>query len=331
MKKLLVIISLVGMVCCMACKGWGSQGNGLLSSSGRSGEVLIVCSDNMWKSLLGDSLQAILMQPVVNLPQQEPLFTVTHVTQANFTKAYQKERNIIHFNIHPQNENKVSAKYDVWATPQLLITITAQSEQDAAEQLSLKQKEIIDLIMTCEWKRFQRSHKSRQNFQISNILKEKYHFNMVVPEGYSFSIKNEEFAWLRKETKDWGQSILIFVENYTDTSQFSTEHIIALRNAMTKKYVFGPTDSSYMTTEMNYLPPVSTFVTNEPYTIKTEGLWKLEGDFMGGPFVSYTLLDTRHNKIITIDGFLYAPSDTKRDLMRQVEAVIKTATFVQDE
>ena len=82
---------------------------------------------------------------------------------------------------------------------------------------------------------------------------------------------------------------------------------------------------------MNYLPPVSTFVTNEPYTIKTEGLWKLEGDFMGGPFVSYTLLDTRHNKIITIDGFLYAPSDTKRDLMRQVEAVIKTAAFVQDE
>ena len=47
---------------------------------------------------------------------------------------------------------------------------------------------------------------------------------------------------------------------------------------------------------------------------------------MGGPFVSYTLLDTVYNRVVTLDGFLYAPSDPKRDLLRQVEAILKSLT-----
>ena len=47
---------------------------------------------------------------------------------------------------------------------------------------------------------------------------------------------------------------------------------------------------------------------------------------MGGPFVSYTLLDTVYNRVVTVDGFLYAPSDPKRDLLRQVEAILKSLT-----
>ena len=65
--------------------------------------------------------------------------------------------------------------------------------------------------------------------------------------------------------------------------------------------------------------------------MEARGLWGLfghPGDLMGGPFVSYTLLDTVYNRVVTLDGFLYAPSDPKRDLLRQVEAVLHSMQVV---
>jgi hypothetical protein len=57
------------------------------------------------------------------------------------------------------------------------------------------------------------------------------------------------------------------------------------------------------------------------------GLWKLEGDFMGGPFYSMTFLDERTGNLVTIDGFAYAPYFDKREYIREVEAIIKTLKF----
>jgi len=71
----------------------------------------------------------------------------------------------------------------------------------------------------------------------------------------------------------------------------------------------------------------SCFFPNSPYSVEARGLWGLfghPGDLMGGPFVSYTLLDTVYNRVVTLDGFLYAPSDPKRDLLRQLEAILKS-------
>jgi PAS domain S-box-containing protein len=49
---------------------------------------------------------------------------------------------------------------------------------------------------------------------------------------------------------------------------------------------------------------------------------KMEGDFMGGPFVSYTFLDPKYKRIVTIDGYVYFPGQDKKNLLRQVEAII---------
>ena len=56
--------------------------------------------------------------------------------------------------------------------------------------------------------------------------------------------------------------------------------------------------------------------------MRTVGLWETVGDIMGGPFVSYTVLDEKHNRVITLDAFLYAPADKKRDLLRQIESIL---------
>ena len=46
---------------------------------------------------------------------------------------------------------------------------------------------------------------------------------------------------------------------------------------------------------------------------------------MGGPFISHTAIDEIHQRIITIEGCIYAPQQKKRTAIRTLEAAILTA------
>ena len=330
MKKLVFsVFVVVSGVIFFRCDGLGSQKGGLLSSSGRAGEVLVICSEKQWKGVLGDSLHAVLMKPVWGLPQEEPMFSLSQISENYFRDAYKKQRNIIYFSIDASLEQeKVTVNHDVWATPQLLIQVNAKNEQQAAESLSKYEKTIIKYLLNSDMKRFQRAQRSNQHFRISNEVGRLFNISIVIPEGYIFAKKDSNFVWLRKDTKDWTQSIMVYTENYTDTNQLKNEHIIRLRDFHTQRNVFGGIDSSYVKVEDKYVPTLSEYVDfQEGYAIRTVGLWEMVRDYMGGPFVNLTVLDEKNSRIVTIDGFLYAPADHKRDFLRQLEAILLSVKF----
>ncbi|MCB0408861.1 MAG: DUF4837 family protein [Flavobacteriales bacterium] len=53
-------------------------------------------------------------------------------------------------------------------------------------------------------------------------------------------------------------------------------------------------------------------------------MWYVKGDFMGGPFINYTFVDEKRNKVISIDGYVYAPRFDKREYLRELEALIRS-------
>jgi hypothetical protein len=83
-----------------------------------------------------------------------------------------------------------------------------------------------------------------------------------------------------------------------------------------------------MKTSMIEPPVVKRIDFNGSFAVEMRGMWELEGDFMGGPFVSYTLVDEIQNRVVTIEGFVYNPGNDKKNLLRQVEALIYTTNFV---
>ena len=50
----------------------------------------------------------------------------------------------------------------------------------------------------------------------------------------------------------------------------------------------------------------------------------MEGDMMGGPFVSVARLDERNNRVVVAEGFVYAPETNKRNYIRRMEASMYT-------
>ena len=65
--------------------------------------------------------------------------------------------------------------------------------------------------------------------------------------------------------------------------------------------------------------------------METRGLWKMENDFMGGPFVNYTIWDEDGNRTVVVDGFVYAPGKDKRNYVMELEAIIQSLRFVQND
>ncbi len=66
------------------------------------------------------------------------------------------------------------------------------------------------------------------------------------------------------------------------------------------------------------------------YAVEIRGLWDVYNDFMGGPFLSYTFVDEIRNKVITIDSYVYAPKGQKRIFMKEMEAILYSFEFVEN-
>jgi hypothetical protein len=61
------------------------------------------------------------------------------------------------------------------------------------------------------------------------------------------------------------------------------------------------------------------------------GLWRVENNFMGGPFISLSTYDEVNNRIITIEGEVFAPKFDKREYLRELEAIIFSLKLAKTE
>jgi len=66
---------------------------------------------------------------------------------------------------------------------------------------------------------------------------------------------------------------------------------------------------------------------NGNFVTEMRGLWETVGDFMGGPFISWSFVDEKRSRIVTAFGYVYAPKVAKRNPIRKVESVLKTIDF----
>jgi hypothetical protein len=73
-----------------------------------------------------------------------------------------------------------------------------------------------------------------------------------------------------------------------------------------------------------FAPVMTNTIVAGNVAIETRGLWMVEGDFMGGPFLNYTIFDEKNNRVITAEGFVYAAGTKKRNYVFEMEAIIKS-------
>lgn len=296
------------------------------SSTGRNGEVLIVSERDLWRGDLKDTITNYLTDFQYGLPQTEPKFTVFSTPMDEFNRILRPHRSILMISLDKSlPEAKVNFIKDKWATPQVMIKLMGPTRESIIQKFWEQREAIADMFIESEYRRYQKIADNMGELGVTKQLEDKYGYSLKFPKGFSISKMNESFCWIRKEAKDFSHGILVYSYDYTDAKMLDAKNILYIRDTLTKAQIPGPTDSSYMAVSYKVYKPESRvidFLGN--YCVETRGLWLVENDFMGGPFVNYTFVDKASNKVISLDGYIYAPRDNKRDMLRSVEAILHT-------
>lgn len=308
---------------------------GMRPSTGAVNELLIVTNDKtQWENALGDTLRAFFAAPQIGLPQPEPIFDLMNVADDNFTDIFQKFHAILVIDINPEaTETKSETKQNVWSDPQRVIKITAKDLPSFYTEFNLKKAGFMKLFVDLERKRTLTINQLTQDFALTAAVEKKFGINLPLPEGFYIAKETPDFMWLRhtvaKVKQDVELGIMIYSADYRDTVVFDPRHIMKWRNLLTLEHVPGPSPLSYMVVAQQDIPPVFDTITDFPggYAVETRGLWKVENDFMGGPFISYTTIDRANNKVLTLDGYIFFPNQDKKSYLRQLEAIFFAARF----
>ena len=117
----------------------------------------------------------------------------------------------------------------------------------------------------------------------------------------------------------------------TGPDVFELDNIIQARNEVMQANVPGMFDGSYMTTSAAMEPTSRSLRYHGRDFMETRGFWEVEGDFMGGPFVSHSFYSPDGKDIIVLEAFVYAPRYDKRSYLRQVESILYSFEWKNNE
>ena len=329
MKKILYIAAIL-----IALASCNSGGVTLPNATGAAGEVLVVIDDSIAKSAVGDSIFRLLDRDVPCLPQSEPHFNISRTKHSGFTNLLKPARNIVIINVgHRYSHNKIKTYTDKYSTPQAIIEINGPTKEGVLKAINDYSENILDFFIKAERDRAIKYQSHYSERAISNKVKEKFGFEMVIPKGLTRIKEAENFMWIANSNVDVNQNIVIYTYPYTDKNTFTKEYLTFKRDSIMMLNVPGPAKDSYMGTEYKYEPPImkETALKSGQFATEVRGLWSIVGDIMGGPFVSVSCLDEKNQRVVTAECFVYAPGKNKRNILRNLESVLYTIKFEQNE
>jgi len=311
----------------------GNGGYTLPSVSGSKYEVLVVINDSLWKAPAGRSLVALLDRDMEGLPQGEGVMNISQCNKLEFSDALKPARNLLLTDISTKYKHpKVIYTSNKWAKPQSVVQIQASNDSVFASVIKTYGDNILNFFIRTERERQIEFNKENVNKSAKDEIEKLFGIQIDIQLGINKSTKRKDFYWITNNSPTIRQDIVIYSYPYTDKKTFTREFILAKRDSVMKVNMPGEFEGSYMGTEYKFYPPVFKEVwVNDGYCAELRGLWKIKnGGAMGGPFYSHTRLDEINQRVITIEGFVFAPGLKKRNPMRQLEAIIYSAKLPQE-
>ncbi|MCR5454725.1 MAG: DUF4837 family protein [Bacteroidales bacterium] len=326
-----IIFSLIAAAVLASC-GDSTTLGWLPESSGRSGEVLVVMPEDEWQGQIGDTVAGWLAQEVLVLPQYEPTFKLIRIKPSAYNSMFQKSRNILIADINPKyTRTEFRVEADKYARPQVYISLKAPNDSAFLKSWYNVQQYVYDTLLMAEKSRFLYGFEKIRAMSIEDRLMKRHNIDMVIPNaGYRLDVDSTHFVWISHETNTSSQGLLLFDFPYGGPKDFGLQRLINKMDSVLMLNVPGPAPNSYMAVEKRLEPLKREFARNGRYVCELRGLWITEGDFMGGPFVSNSMVDTVNNRLVTAFAYVYGGKNDKKTLLWQLEAMLSTFNIHYD-
>lgn len=327
MKKTALIL-LAAALSLTACK----KENFFPTASGRPYEVLVVMDSTDWKAPHGRALFDVLDTDVPMLPQSERSFRISQTEVKDFDRVLNIFRNIIIVNIDPHQFTRTKMKFtrDKWAMEQIVLTINSPSEEEFRNFCVEHRQDIVDFLTRTEMNRLVKELKQKHSKVTFDLAKQIFDCEIFAPKELQSYKKGKDFVWTSNNTASGLENIVIYSYPYEGPQTFNKEYLCHKRDSVMQVNLPGEKPGMYMQTD-TLCTVVQPIVVHNNYAMEMRGLWIMRNDCMGGPYVSHHRVDTENNRVIVVEGFVYAPEKMKRGLIRRLEGSLYTLKLPEEQ
>lgn len=304
-------------------------------SVGGTSEVLFVTqTEEQWKGAMGEAVRAYFEAEQYGLPQPEKTFKVANINYGALNDMFKKHRNLIIAEINPELPNPIIESEKDWmAAPQYVMKIKAKDVETWIKVFDTQKDNLKKLFDDNERERLLNFYRPNANADAISKVSKNFGITMTIPKDFCVAVDRNRYMSITKdaETKELIMNLIIYELPYKSETDLSEANLIKVRDSVVKKYISGPVDGSYMVTDLDFVKPVFKTLPDFPagYAVEMRGMWNMHNEFMAGPFISYSIVNPTHNKILTVEGFVYYPNKEKRDYIRQLESLIYSIKFNQ--
>ena len=235
-----------------------------------------------------------------------------------------------------------------WATGQIMVYLFGNNMEALFKNIREKYPTIARRINEFDEDKIQRSaYVYGESNLLNNKMRDLMNVEMHIPSDYDLALERSvpatitsedkvtedavpgiDLLWMKRDTKNELSNIFAYSLPYVSKEQFKKQNIINLINEIGKKYIPSTIEDSYLVINDVDLPVFSTDMKiNGSYAIELRGIWEMENDFMGGPFVSYLVHNEKDGRLVLLNGFVYAPSVNKRNYMQEIAVLLKNSKF----
>lgn len=299
----------------------------LRDSVGNINKVMVVTKISDWTGDIGKELRNSFGELMVGLPQPEPILKISQVAPNGFSSMMNANRNIL---IISKSDNEgFSVKRNVYAQPQAIVYVQAKDNKSILKLLQKNRKKIKDVFIESDIKFTQNIFKKTKVDDSEYVTLKNLGVSLTIPSKFRTVDDTGEFLWLRNHlssgiAKTGSNNILVYSVPLEDEAKVA-DNIVAVRNQIGKKYIPGSDpETMHMITEEAYTPFTFDAIIDGKKAYETRGKWEVKNDFMAGPFLNYTVIDKKNNRLVVFEGFTYAPSVNKRAFVFELEAIAKS-------
>lgn len=318
------ILALVAPLAVLAgsCSGGEGQGVTLSNITGKPGQVLVVSPIAIDEADLGEALRDVLEEEFPFIPQSEPSFSLSFVTERKFESVLHSFRNIIW--VVPDADSvecSIRIAQDRWASPQSIVYLHGPDYAAIASHVRARAYDLFQVFTQVERDRLLASHAKVRDVALGDKLEHRFGLRLDVPKGYQVRRDTVDFTWVSYETPDISQGLILYkMRDLGDALSLDT--LIAHRDGWTRRFVPGPTADTYMEVS-HVIPPDAVLLRFGADTLqRVRGFWEVHGHAMGGSFISYSRRTPGGDSVVTASGYIYAPRFGKRNYVRELEAIL---------
>lgn len=305
------------------------------SSRGLPSELLLVVDRDFCHEQMTTFFKEIFQRDVPGLYQSEPFFRLSRVPLSHYTRRYVT----LHSQVFVRRDRglkqvMLNVSRDVTARPQIVMDISAPDEESLCAYLTAHADSVCNLICDAQLDMRAADLRRHYNVEVRNRMGQQLGYTICVPEHLHPRKEASSFLWAGTNLQSKDLNVVLYSFPWESGRPLDLVTFAHKRDSVMKANLSGSTSDKYMqTTWQDGRPLLSASLlrcVGKTDVMHVRGFWEMKNDGFGGPFVADVLQDKDAGRLLVAEGFVFSPSTGKRDLIRILEASLRTVKKIND-